>query len=77
MTQKQALLNLLRTSKAYKVSLIIRNADMFCSEKVTFMNPDFAYKANYIDSIYSHDLRMKKNSKIQITGIQISEHKEF
>ena len=71
MTQKESLLNLLRTVKATEITLYIKNPEMKMYEKITFSAPDFNYKADYIERTYDEDLRLVHNKTIQIVGINI------
>lgn len=77
MTQKQSLINLLNTSQAETITLIYKNLDMVCPERITIHHPDFKYKAKYIENVYDDSLRIKRNPRVQIVGVQISEFKGF
>lgn len=71
MSQKEYLLNILRNGIAYSITLKIRNLSMKCYEEVKFYAQDFEYKAQYIDSVYEDDLKLKGVPSIQIVGIDI------
>lgn len=71
MSQKEYLLNILRSGVAYSITLKVRNLNMKCYEEIKFYAQDFGYKADYIDSIYEDDLKLKGVPSIQIVGIDI------
>lgn len=73
-TNKERLIEKLKTGNYTSCTLTIQNKDMHDFEAIIFNRVDFENKANYIDKAYDDNLTLKSYDRISIINVKFENH---